>query len=101
MMNLGSKAAIVGLGATEFSKNSGRSEMSLAVEAVTAALWDAGLEPKDVDGLCTYSMDNNFETEVFRNIGGHELKFFSRIHYGGGGACAPLQQAALAIAGGV
>ena len=29
--------AIVGIGATEFSKNSGRSELRLAVEAVKAA----------------------------------------------------------------
>ena len=37
------KAAIVGIGATEFSKESGRSELSLACEAVAAAIEDAGL----------------------------------------------------------
>ena len=31
---LGGKAAITGIGATDFSKDSGRSEMSLASEAV-------------------------------------------------------------------
>ncbi|MBK3588258.1 lipid-transfer protein, partial [Streptomyces sp. MBT57] len=46
---LGGKAAVVGIGATEFSKNSGRSELKLAVEAVGAALDDAGLTPADVD----------------------------------------------------
>jgi len=95
------QAAIVGIGATEFSKFSGRSEMQLACEAVTAALADAGLTPKDVDGLCTFSMDHNYEIEVFRNIGGRELKFFSRVEYGGGAACAPLLQAAMAVATGV
>ena len=35
--HIGGKAAIVGIGATEFSKDSGRSEMSLASEAVAAA----------------------------------------------------------------
>ena len=40
---LSGKAAIVGIGATEFSKNSGRSEMQLAVECVTKALTDAGI----------------------------------------------------------
>ena len=35
---LARKAAIVGIGATEFSKDSGRSEMQLACEAVKAAL---------------------------------------------------------------
>ncbi|QOV96398.1 lipid-transfer protein [Novosphingobium sp. ES2-1] len=98
---LGGKAAIAGIGATEFSKASGRSEMSLAVEAVTAALADAGIDPGEVDGLSTYTMDHNNETEVFRNIGGRNLKFFSRVHFGGGAACGPVMQAAMAVAAGV
>ena len=36
--SIGGKAAIVGIGATEFSKESGRSELQLACEAVKAAL---------------------------------------------------------------
>lgn len=99
--SLANKAAIVGIGATEFSKNSGRSELRLAVEAITAALEDAGIDRSEVDGLCTYTMDNNPEIEVFRNIGGKQLKFFSRIHYGGGAACAPVMQAAMAVATGI
>jgi acetyl-CoA acetyltransferase len=95
------KASIVGIGATEFSKNSGRSELRLAIEATLAALADAGLDPSDVDGMATYTIDNNSEQEVFRGIGGRDLKFFSRIGQGGGAACAPLLQAALAIASGV
>jgi acetyl-CoA acetyltransferase len=47
--NFGGKSAIVGIGATEFSKNSGRSELQLACEAVVAALKDCGLKPDDVD----------------------------------------------------
>ena len=95
------KAAIIGLGATEFSKNSGRSEMQLAVESVTQALADAGIDPAEVDGISTYTMDNNPEIEVHRLIGGKELKMFSQIHYGGGAACAPIQQAAMAIIAGI
>ena len=91
------QAAVVGIGATEFSKDSGRSELKLAVEAIQAAVQEAGLKLTEVDGLCTYAMDRNPEIEVFRNIGGRELKFFSRIDYGGGAACAPLLQAALAV----
>lgn len=101
MSGLSNQAAIVGLGYTEFSRDSGRSELRLAGEAIFAALADAGLPPTAVDGLVTFTLDNNGEAEVFRTIGGKELKFFSRIHYGGGGACAPLMQAAMAIATGV
>lgn len=101
MNGLSGKAAIAGIGATEFSKNSGRSELRLAVEAALAALEDAGIDPAEVDGMSTYTMDNNPEIELFRNIGGRDLKFFSRIHYGGGAACAPIMHAAMAVATGV
>ena len=95
------RAAIVGLGTTEFSKNSGRSEMQLATEAVTTALADAGIAPSEVDGLCTYAMDNSSEIELCGNIGGKQLTLFSRISFGGGGACAPFHQAMMAVATGV
>ncbi len=95
------QAAVVGIGATEFSKDSGRSELRLALEAISAALGDAGLALSDVDGLCTYAMDKNPEIEVFRHLGGRALKFFTRTEYGGGAACAPLLQAALAVHAGV
>jgi acetyl-CoA acetyltransferase len=95
------QAAVVGIGATEFSKDSGRSELRLALEAIAAALEDAGLELTEVDGLCTYAMDKNPEIEVFRHLGGRALKFFARTEYGGGAACAPLLQAALAVHAGV
>ncbi|MFB7497391.1 lipid-transfer protein [Streptomyces sp. NPDC056161] len=98
---LGGRAAVVGIGATEFSKNSGRSELRLAVEAVRAALDDAGLTPGDVDGLVTFTMDTSPEITVAQACGMGELSFFSRIHYGGGAACATVQQAALAVATGV
>ncbi|MFC9702635.1 lipid-transfer protein [Streptomyces sp. NPDC056943] len=98
---LGGRAAVVGIGATEFSKDSGRSELSLAAEAVRAALDDAGLTPGDVDGLVTFTMDTNPEITVAQAAGIGELSFFSRVHYGGGAACATVQQAALAVASGV
>ncbi|MCW2645875.1 MAG: lipid-transfer protein, partial [Pseudonocardiales bacterium] len=101
MSGLSGRTAIVGIGATEFSKDSGRSELKLAAEAVGAALADAGLTPRDVDGLVTFTQDTNTEVAVARELGIPELTFFSRIHYGGGAACATVQQAAMAVATGV
>ena len=92
--------AIAGIGATEFSKESGRSELRLAAEAVRAALADAGLRPADVDGLVTFTMDSNAEIAVARELGVPELRFFGTIGYGGGAACATVQHAAMAIATG-
>jgi len=99
--SLGGRAAVVGIGATEFSKESGRSELKLAAEAVRAALDDAGLTPADVDGMVTFTMDTSPEITVAQACGIGELSFFSRVHYGGGAACATVQQAALAVAAGV
>jgi acetyl-CoA acetyltransferase len=100
-MTLARKTAIAGIGATEFSKRSGRSELQLAAEAVAAAIDDAGLEPTDVDGLVTFTMDSNAEIHVARSVGIGDLTFFSRVHYGGGAACGTIQQAAMAVATGV
>jgi acetyl-CoA acetyltransferase len=97
---LGGQAAIVGIGATEFSKDSGRSEMSLACEAVVAALNDAGISPSEVDGFACFGPENNPEIEIARHTGMNELTFFGRVHYGGGAACATVHQAAMAVASG-
>ena len=93
--------AIAGIGATEFSKDSGRSELRLAVEAVAAALADAGIAPSEVQGMVTFSSDTNPDIDISRSLGIGDLTFFSRIHYGGGAACATIQQAALAVSSGV
>ncbi len=98
---LGGRAAVAGIGATEFSKNSGRSEMRLAVEAVAAALADAAIAPEDVDGMVTFTADTNPEIEIARNLGIPGLRFFSRIHHGGGAGGGCIQQAAMAVATGV
>lgn len=101
MSGLSGNAAIAGIGATEFSKESGRSELQLSVEAIKAALADCGLRPADVDGLVTFTMDTSSEIAVARELGIGDLRFFSRINYGGGAACGTVQQAAMAVATGV
>src|ERR1700734_693203 len=95
------QVAIAGIGATEFSKDSGRSELRLAVEAVSQALAEAGIAASEVQGMGTFSTDTNPEIDIARSLGMGDLTFFSRIHYGGGAACATIQQAALAVAASV
>ncbi|WP_336206405.1 lipid-transfer protein [Nonomuraea sp. LPB2021202275-12-8] len=96
-----SRAAIAGIGATDFSKDSGRSELRLAAEAVFAALDDAGLSPSEVDGMVTYTQDANQEIAVAREVGIGELSYFSRVEYGGGAACGTVAHAAMAVATGM
>ena len=98
---LSGRAAIAGIGQTEFSKESGRTELRLACEAVQAALDDAGLRATDVDGLVTFTMDTSEEMEVARNLGIREVSMFTRVPYGGGAAAGIVMQAAMAVATGV
>ena len=97
---LRNRTAIVGIGQTEFSKESGRSELQLACEAIKAALDDAGLRPADVDGLITFTLDTSEEMEVARNLGIPSLSMFSRVPYGGGASAGTVAQAATATAAG-
>jgi acetyl-CoA acetyltransferase len=98
---LAGTTAIAGIGQTEFSKESGRSELQLACEAVSAALDDAGLSPSEVDGMVTFTMDSSDEIEVARNVGIGDLTFFSRVPHGGGAAAGTVAHAAMAVAAGV
>jgi acetyl-CoA acetyltransferase len=101
MTGLAGKAAIAGIGATPFSKDSGRSELQLALEAIVAAVGDAGLSPDAIDGLVTFDIDTNPQIEVAHSLGLGDVKFFSLTPFGGGGACSVVQQAALAVACGI
>ena len=95
------KAVIAGIGNTGFSKNSGMSELNLAVQAVKAACDDAGLHPSAIDGMATFTMDSSDEIEVARALGCGELTFWGRSHYGGGAATGSLQLAVMAVAAGM
>jgi len=93
-------AAIVGIGHTEFSRDIGRPERTIALEAIRAALDDAGLSPADVDGTVKFSLENTMEVEIARNLGIPNLRFFTDVAYGGGAGCGAVGQAAMAIAAG-
>lgn len=93
--------AIVGIGQTEFKKNIGRTELEIALEAILAALADAGLAPRDVDGLVKYDMENTNEIELVNNLGLEDLRWFSHVPYGGGAGCGTIAHAVAAIQAGM
>ncbi len=100
-LSISGRASIAGLGATEFSKHSGRTELRLAMEATLAALADAGIDPSEVDGFSSYTVDKVPEYEIARLLGAKDIRFFSQVPHGGGAACAPVLHAAMAVATGV
>lgn len=92
--------AIVGIGETEYSKNSGVSVTALAAEATLAALADAGLDPADVDGIVRNDMDLVSCAALADAIGARDVTYFGEAGPGGSGPCAMVAQAVGAIASG-
>ena len=102
MDTLKDKTAIVGIGHTDYSRDSGRSEMSLAVEAIRNAVADAGLKPSDIDGIAKFSMDNNDHVFLAANLGIPALRFFAEAPWGGGGGpIGSVMLGAMAVATGM
>lgn len=92
--------AVVGIGQTAYGKGLADSELSLACQAISAAIDDAGLTPGDVDGLAMFSMEDGREVDVARNVGLGDITFFTEVGYGGGAGCGVVGQAAMAVATG-
>ncbi|OCS85640.1 thiolase C-terminal domain-containing protein [Caryophanon tenue] len=59
MSTIRNKYAIVGVGESKRSKNSGVTPLHLALDAARAAIADAGLEAKDIDGFMSYSENDS------------------------------------------
>lgn len=95
------KTSIVGIGQTEFSTNSGRSELQLALEAILSALKDAGLEVNDIDGLVRYTWDNTTEAAIVNALGLPRLKYYGETEFGGVNCCGAIAQASAAIEAGL
>ncbi len=94
------QAAIVGIGQTPYAKTLEASEKRLALDAILAALADAGIEPGEVDGLSSYSLETTEEIEIARNLGTGDITWFSDVRYGGGAGCGVVGNAAMAVAAG-
>lgn len=94
------RAAIAGIGHTEWAKHINRSEKVLALEAILAALADAGIDPAEVDGLSSYTMESTEEIEIARNLGLGDISWFGQVGYGGGAGCGVVAHAAMAVATG-
>lgn len=94
------RCAIAGIGWTEFSRNCGRSEATMAAEACAAALAEAGLTPADVDGVVRCDMDNVTHNVLAETLGIPNLTYWGASGPGGSAPSAQIAQAVGAIMSG-
>jgi acetyl-CoA acetyltransferase len=96
------RTAIVGVGYTEFSKNSGVSTLTLALRAITAALADAGLARRDVDGVACHRVGDSVQAVlVAQSLGISDLRYHLDLFGGGSTSHQVLASAAMAVATGM
>ena len=96
------RAAIVGVGYTEFSKNSGVSTLALALRAISAACADAGIAVKDLDGVACHRVGDSVQAAiVVQSLGMRDPHFFVDQFGGGSASHTVVGQAAMAVATGV
>jgi acetyl-CoA acetyltransferase len=99
-MTIKDATAIVGIGQTEWGKGLEDAELVLALRAIKGALDDAGIEPGEVDGLSSYTLETSDEVDIARNLGLGDITWFSQVGYGGGAGCGVVGHAAVAVATG-
>jgi acetyl-CoA acetyltransferase len=101
MVNLRDKAAVSGVGETRYARESDKSQLALTLEASLNAIVDAGLDPKDIDGVIPYAGGGIVAEDFITNFGLSDLRYSAQTPMGGASPVAALQSAAMAVATGV
>lgn len=87
-MSIENKVVVAGVGASEVSRDSGKSEGRLTLEAAMLAIADAGMTPNDIDGIVAFPdrVSTPFEgphiTYVQRALGLEVTNFWQALGFG-------------------
>ena len=95
------KAAISGIGETAYTRGTPKSGLALQMEASLAAIADAGLSPRDIDGVVPYFPGGGIAEDFIANLGLPDLALSVFVPMGGATCVAAIQTAAMAVATGV
>jgi acetyl-CoA acetyltransferase len=95
--------ALAGVGFSAISRRSGLSVLSLALEAVKGAIADAGLEARDVDGIVSFSwQDDSVSTQAMATaLGLPHSHYLLDTALGGQAPCFLVANAAMAVHSGM
>ena len=77
------KYCIVGVGETPHMRPSNRTTLSMACEAISKAIADAGLKPQDIDGLTSYQAGDSTTSPHVATALGMRLNYAVDILGGG------------------
>ena len=97
-MSIADVGAIVGIGETAYTRGSGKSATALQMEAALVAIADAGITPRDIDGIVTCSTGPVVAEDFVTNFGIPDLRLSAHVRMGGASCVAALQTAVAAIA---
>jgi acetyl-CoA acetyltransferase len=100
MFSLKDTACIAGVGETAFTRGSGKSDLTLMLEASMNAIRDAGLTPHDIDGIIPPPLAVSAE-QFAANLGIEDLRYAVTVHMGGASPVTALQSATMAVSCGV
>ena len=100
MTGLEARRRSLGLARTDFRKSPVAASSSWPVKRSHRRSRTLACQPSDVDGMVTFTVDENEEITLARSVGIGDLRFFSRIPHGGGAAAGTIMQAAMAVATG-
>jgi acetyl-CoA acetyltransferase len=95
------RAAVSGIGETAYTRGTSKSGLALQFEASLKAIADAGLSPRDIDGIIPYFPGGAIAEDYVANLGLPDLKLSVFVPMGGATCVAALQTAAMAVATGV
>ena len=99
-MTLRDKACVSGIGETAYMRGSTKTAFELQIESSLKAVADAGLTPRDIDGVIPIGIVSGTADDFIENFGIPDLRFSAVIPHGGASPVMALQCAAAAVASG-